>query len=371
MHGDSRSRGALALALAALVAIWAVTGPLATPRTAGAAVGRDPLVIYDNALQNGFAARASGGATLDLCTSNRYASAPCGILAAFAADGGTLAFETVGGFATADYAALEFSYGAEPGYLANLEVRLVGAEGAVLGRSRLGPGHVTAYPALGFSRVVVPLAALAPGGGTARGVQLVNTGGALVGIGLDDLQFVAAADPGCPVGQFAARYFPTIDLGGPAAITRCEAAIDHDWGFGGPGAGVGVDGFSARWTGRIAFAAGTYTFAATADDGIRVALDGATIIDGWRDQAPTPYTATRVLAAGEHELTVEYYENRGLASVHVAWAASAPSPGPTATPAPPPDGGYTIRQALPPCPSGKWQTTLDTGAPSFTVVCQP
>ncbi len=369
MHRYRRSRRTLVLVLLAFVAVWAAAGPVAAFRARAKTVVRDPLVIYDNALQNGFAARASGGATLDLCTSTRYASAPCGILASFAADGGTLAFETAGGFATTDYAALEFSYGAEPGYLANLEVRLVDAAGAVLGRSRLGPGHVTAYPAPGFVRIAVPLATLAPGGGTARGVQLVNTGGALVGIGLDDLQFVAAADPGCPVGQFAARYFPTIDLGGPAAIARCEAAIDHDWGFGGPGVGVGVDGFSARWTGRTAFAAGTYTFAATADDGIRVALDGATIIDGWRDQAPTPYTATRVLAAGEHEVTVEYYENSGLASVHVAWAASAPSP--TPTPAPSPGGGYTIRQALPPCPSGRWQTTLDTGAPSITVVCQP
>lgn len=365
MHGYNRSH--CALALVALIAIWAAAGPLATPVVRGAAVAHGPLVIYDNALQNGFAARASEGSTLDLCTSNRYASAPCGILASFAA-GGMLAFEKADGFATADYVALEFSYGAEGG-LANLEVRIVDVAGAVLGRSRLGQGNVTAYPAPGFSRVAVPLAALVPGGGTAHAVQLVNTGGALSRIGLDDLGLVAAAALDCPVGQFAARYFPTTNLGESATIARCEAAIDHDWGFGGPGVGVGVDGFSARWTGRINFDAGTYTFAATADDGIRVALDGATLIDGWRDQALTSYTATRVLTAGEHQITVEYYENSGLASVHVAWVASAPSP--TPTPVPPPDGGYTIRQALPPCPSGKWQTTLDTSAPSITVVCQP
>lgn len=369
---------AVAVALAAVVALRVAARPVAALRaTSGAMTAEGPLVIYDNALRNGFVDRSSGLTAIDLCAPGRYASPPCGILASFTAAGGTLAFERAEGFSTAGHAALEFNYGAEPGYLANFEVRLIGPAGEVIGRSRLGRANITTNPAPGFSHVVVPVSALTPTDLTARAVQLVNTGGALIGIGFDDLQFAAAQSAaGCPPGQFEARYFATPDLSGPVAITRCEPAIDHDWGFGAPGDGVGPDGFSARWTGRVVFAAGSFTFSATADDGIRVALDGATIIDGWKDQARTTYTATRTLAAGEHEIVVEYYEKSGMAIARLSWEASAP-PGSTATPSPiaaptaTPAGGYTIRQSLPPCPSGKWQTTLDTTAPLFTVTCQP
>ena len=47
---------------------------------------------------------------------------------------------------------------------------------------------------------------------------------------------------------------------------------------------------------------GSYTFTATADDGVRVYLDGTLIINQWRDQSPTTYTATRQVTAGNHEV---------------------------------------------------------------------
>jgi hypothetical protein len=75
------------------------------------------------------------------------------------------------------------------------------------------------------------------------------------------------------------------------------------------------EGFSEEvvWSGlvnpvNIEFAA-TYTFAVTADDGVRVYLDGTLVIDQWNDQPPTTYTASRPVAAGDRELSVEYYEH--------------------------------------------------------------
>jgi PKD repeat protein len=120
------------------------------------------------------------------------------------------------------------------------------------------------------------------------------------------------APAGCPSDQWRASYFANRTLSGTPAGERCEAAVDYNWGSGGPtGVGVGTDNFSARWVKTQSFAAGSYTFTATADDGIRVYLDGTLIIDQWRDQAPTTYTATRQVTAGNHELKVEYYENGG------------------------------------------------------------
>jgi RHS repeat-associated protein len=130
-----------------------------------------------------------------------------------------------------------------------------------------------------------------------------GTGGAVA-------KFSVTAGGSCPVGQYQASYFANTTLSGTATGVRCEGAIDNDWGSGGPtGVGVGVDTFSVRWVKTQNFTAGTYTFTATADDGVRVFLDGALVIDQWKIQPPTTYTASRAVTAGSHEVKMEYFEN--------------------------------------------------------------
>ncbi|PYM24538.1 MAG: hypothetical protein DMD78_08645 [Candidatus Rokuibacteriota bacterium] len=145
--------------------------------------------------------------------------------------------------------------------------------------------------------------------------------------------FLARIEPGtsaCATGQFFAEYFSNIALTPPATRTACESTINNNYGAGGP-TGLPTDNFSARWTGRFPFAAGNVTFTARADDGVRVFLDGAVIIDQWHDQAATTYTATRTVTAGEHEVRVEYYERGGDAVVQVSWAGNTAAPAPTLT----------------------------------------
>jgi hypothetical protein len=85
-----------------------------------------------------------------------------------------------------------------------------------------------------------------------------------------------------------------------------------------------------RWTGTFNFAAGSTTFTATADDGVRVWVDANPIIDAWIDQSPTTYTASRTLTAGAHTVAVEYYEHDGGAVAQVSWPQST-NPVPTLT----------------------------------------
>ncbi len=49
------------------------------------------------------------------------------------------------------------------------------------------------------------------------------------------------------------------------------------------------------------------------DDGMRVWVDGALLIDQWRDQSPTTFTASRPMSAGTHEVRVEWFETGGSA----------------------------------------------------------
>jgi glucose/arabinose dehydrogenase len=149
-----------------------------------------------------------------------------------------------------------------------------------------------------------------------------------------DVTIGAPAPSACQVGQYRAEYFNNRTLSGSPTFSQCEAAIDDDWGTGGPGNGLGRDDFSVRWTGRHTFAAGSYTFSATADDGVRLWLDGELIVDAWKDQGATTYRATRTLTAGDHEVKMEYYEHGGGAVARLSWQAGTGLPTPTPTPQP-------------------------------------
>ena len=113
----------------------------------------------------------------------------------------------------------------------------------------------------------------------------------------------------CASGEWRAEYWSNATLSGGSALERCEAAVSHDWGSGGPAPGLPVDGFSARWTQRRVFTPGTYRVTVRADDGVRVLVDGVAVANGWKDQAPTTYSATFPLTEGSHDVVVEYYEN--------------------------------------------------------------
>ena len=105
-------------------------------------------------------------------------------------------------------------------------------------------------------------------------------------------------------------------------MTRTDAQIDFHWAAGGPGGGVPADNFSVRWTGWVlAPASGSFTFHVTADDGVRLWVDGVLLIDQWREQSPTEYSGSARLTAGrKHDIRIEYYEATGDATIALAWS---------------------------------------------------
>jgi PA14 domain len=97
--------------------------------------------------------------------------------------------------------------------------------------------------------------------------------------------------------------------------------IERSFGGGSPGAtcGLGADNFSPRWSRRFNFAAGSYRFSVTGNDGVRLYIDGQLKIDKWFDQDATTYTTDVVLPAGDHDVKLEYYEKTGLAVARLNW----------------------------------------------------
>jgi hypothetical protein len=84
---------------------------------------------------------------------------------------------------------------------------------------------------------------------------------------------------------YSAVYYDNADLSSPTVL-RVDQAIDFDWGASSPNpAAIQPSTFSARWTGRIKPAySETYTFTATADDGVRVWVNGTLLVDRWGDR---------------------------------------------------------------------------------------
>lgn len=134
-----------------------------------------------------------------------------------------------------------------------------------------------------------------------------------------------------PVYDWRGEYYNNTWLGGAAAVVRSDPAINFDWGYGSPAAGVTSDYFSARWTRDVYFdTSGNRTFSATVDDGVRVWVDGALVIDKWYPQSRTTHTGSTYVSAGTHQIKVEYFEQGGVAVCMVSWSgAPAPGPGPS------------------------------------------
>ncbi len=94
-----------------------------------------------------------------------------------------------------------------------------------------------------------------------------------------------------------------------------------------PAPGVNAQNFSVRWTRTDTYAAATYRFTGTTDDGMRIKVDSTTVVDAWFDQGQTTYYADMPLSAGSHTVVVEYYNktNAGIAEVTVQDVTTLPT----------------------------------------------
>lgn len=119
---------------------------------------------------------------------------------------------------------------------------------------------------------------------------------------------------------FTGCYYDNMDFTN-IQVSRADAyPLNFDWGNGSPDPLIGPDTFSSTWNGNFTFSTATYRFTSTADDGVRVYVDGVLKIDRWIDQGPTTYTADVVMSAGSHLIKMEYYENAGGAVAKLSWA---------------------------------------------------
>ncbi len=127
-------------------------------------------------------------------------------------------------------------------------------------------------------------------------------------------------------GTWRGEYFDNASLSGDPKLVRQDSNIAFDFLGGAPDATIPVDNFSVRWTTSLTLDAGDYDFFVYADDGVRVYVDGALVIDAWQNQPPTLFFSFLPLGSGVHFFRVEYYDSTGDATARFWWHNSTAFP---------------------------------------------
>ena len=119
-----------------------------------------------------------------------------------------------------------------------------------------------------------------------------------------------------------ASYFNNVNLTGTPLAVRYETSINYNWGTSAPNIkGISANNFSIRWNGSFtATQTGNYFFTARADDGVRLWVNNSLIVNQWKDQSATSYTASIRLVQGKtYTIKMEYYERGGNAAAQLSW----------------------------------------------------
>ncbi|MGB8648316.1 MAG: PA14 domain-containing protein, partial [Anaerolineae bacterium] len=160
------------------------------------------------------------------------------------------------------------------------------------GGSIVGPGYVTTNSSGAFQ-----LGSSVPWGYPAGQYTLYAQGQSSSHKSSTSFTLTVPASTGYFTSPWTGYYYANASLSGSPVLTRTDAQLNFDWAGTSPGAGVPATDWSAKWDStQYAPADGNYTVHVTADDGVRVWIDGNLVIDEWQNQPAATYSATGWLA---------------------------------------------------------------------------
>ncbi|MFJ9244636.1 fibronectin type III domain-containing protein [Streptomyces sp. NPDC101776] len=155
----------------------------------------------------------------------------------------------------------------------------------------------------------------------ARPATAVTVALSIAGCLLAGATATASAATTCASPVHKRQFFANTTFKGTPKKTDCDNAIDQNW-TGAPATGLPKDNFGVRWSVTRDFGSGgPFSFAASAQDGIRVYLDGSRKIDLWKNVTSTVKKTVNVtVPSGKHTLRVDYVNWTGKATVKFTYA---------------------------------------------------
>ncbi|KUO08106.1 PA14 domain-containing protein [Streptomyces sp. DSM 15324] len=151
----------------------------------------------------------------------------------------------------------------------------------------------------------------------ATAVVLATTGGLLTALATTP----ASAAASCTSPAYKRQFFANTTFSGTPQKTDCDTAVSENWGTGAPASGLPANNFGVRWTVTRDFGSGgPFTFSVSAQDGVRVYLDGVRKLDVWRNVSTTvKKNVNLTVPQGSHTVRVDYVNWTGGANVKFAY----------------------------------------------------
>ena len=120
-----------------------------------------------------------------------------------------------------------------------------------------------------------------------------------------------------------AEYFDNNRLDGEPRVRRVDAEVNFGWTLNSPAREIPFDWYSVRWTGTLtAPAGGARRLGVEGNDGYRLWIDGALVIDNWQKRSyGTRFATVNLRAGSRHDVRLEYFESTGNARVKLVWDA--------------------------------------------------
>jgi len=129
-------------------------------------------------------------------------------------------------------------------------------------------------------------------------------------------------DASCSQHGLKADYFSNMTLEGSPVMSRVDAAIDFNWGDAGVSPQL-LNKYSVRWTGvLVPPESGDYLLGFTGEDGFRIWLDGAPLVEDWTLHRPAN-TETKQLHLEKgrpYSLKIEYFQNIRISEARLIWS---------------------------------------------------
>jgi beta-glucosidase len=137
------------------------------------------------------------------------------------------------------------------------------------------------------------------------------------------------------------EYFRGRDLQGDPALARIDRTVDFRWDRAAPTdelvargelpaqRALSNDDFSVRWTGHLVPpVTGQYELTVTADDGVRLEVEGRRVIDDWAasSRAKARTATVRFEAGRPYRVRLEYFEGARDAEVRFTWRQPGAKP---------------------------------------------
>jgi hypothetical protein len=121
------------------------------------------------------------------------------------------------------------------------------------------------------------------------------------------------------ITDWKAEYFDNYKLSGSPRLVRNDERIAFAWGGSAPVVGLPSEGFSVRWTRKLAFDPGPYRFLVRSEGAVKLRVGEYTLIDAPAAGLPTTYEGHLWLGAAPQDLRLEYRHQAGNAEVTLTW----------------------------------------------------